>query len=190
VSSDVEILNLLCQISPVDDTEAQQIDFAKNWIGSGKELYRKIEPDIPSPHLVTYCALIDFDRKKISLGMHKLSGLWLPPGGHCHSDELPLETARRELMEEFRIEANFYSEQPFFLSITKTMGITDNRHIDVAFWYVSRYDSTREFAFDKTEFESVKSYFWDEVSSLATDCHIERFLNKLRRETLAKQIPK
>ena len=78
-------------------------------------------------------------------------------------------------MEEFGIVADFYSEDPFFLSVTKTAGTTDNGHTDVAFWYVSRYDSTKQFEFDKAEFDSVQSYSWDEIPLLSTDRHMGRF---------------
>lgn len=36
----------------------------------------------------------------VALHEHDRLGLWLPPGGHVERDELPHETARREVREE------------------------------------------------------------------------------------------
>lgn len=42
---------------------------------------------------------------KILMVKHRLLNLWLPPGGHVQSNEIILDTAKRELKEEAGIEA-------------------------------------------------------------------------------------
>lgn len=180
----VKIYDLLEKINPLDEKEAEHISFAKDWILSGSELYRRIKPDVPNIHLVAYCVLIDFERNKILLGAHKDSGLWLPPGGHCDSNEIPLETAERELLEETGVTANFHSTLPFFISITKTSGALDNGHTDVGFWYISKGDSTKpELNFDRAEFTDLQWFSLDEFPKESTDRHMTRFLKKLQGQT-------
>ena len=36
----------------------------------------------------------------IALHHHERLGIWLPPGGHIDRDELPIEAAKREVLEE------------------------------------------------------------------------------------------
>lgn len=40
------------------------------------------------------------DDNKVLLLHHKKLGMWLQPGGHIEDDELPHETAKREIIEE------------------------------------------------------------------------------------------
>jgi ADP-ribose pyrophosphatase YjhB (NUDIX family) len=49
---------------------------------------------------------IYFD-KKVLLIRHKLLNLWLPVGGEREGNETPLETARREVLEETGLEVKF-----------------------------------------------------------------------------------
>jgi len=44
---------------------------------------------------------------KILLIHHKKFNKWLPPGGHCNANEAPHEAARREVMEETGVTAQF-----------------------------------------------------------------------------------
>lgn len=45
--------------------------------------------------------------KRVLLIRHKLLDLWLPVGGEREGDETPLETARREVLEETGLEVKF-----------------------------------------------------------------------------------
>ena len=49
---------------------------------------------------------------RVLLHMHKKLDRWLPVGGHIDRDELPLEAARREVLEEAGLEVEFYSSEP------------------------------------------------------------------------------
>ena len=175
-----QIYDLLSKIDPIDEKEEEHIAFAKKWVLSGKELFRKFKPDVPDIHLVAYCLLIDFEKNKILLGAHKDAGLWLPPGGHCDYNELPLKTAERELMEEMGVTAEFYSSMPFFLSVTKTSGPNDRGHTDVGFWYISCGDSTQKIDYDRVEFNELKWFSFNEVPLEMTDHRMESFLKKLK----------
>lgn len=55
----------------------------------------------PESHFGVFFAPIDFVAKKVFIGHHKKSGLWLFNGGHLAEGELPLDTAEREMGEEW-----------------------------------------------------------------------------------------
>jgi 8-oxo-dGTP diphosphatase len=172
-----EIVDTLLGITPFDAEEKESIAFAVKWIDSGAELFRIVKPATPSTHLVAYCLLLNGERSRMLLGQHKESGLWLPPGGHVDNHEYPREAAIRELKEELRVQADLFSLDPFFLTITKISEIS--AHTDVGFWYLSKGNEEDCFWFDSQEFEEVKWFDLQDVLSLKTDRHMKRFIAKL-----------
>lgn len=48
-------------------------------------------------------------KKKVLLHLHKKLGLWLPVGGHIDRDELPEESALREIKEESGLDVELYN---------------------------------------------------------------------------------
>ena len=49
------------------------------------------------------------DAGKMLMIRHKKMGVWLPPGGHLHENELPCEAVLREVFEETGIRARVIS---------------------------------------------------------------------------------
>lgn len=54
---------------------------------------------------------------KILLIHHKKFDKWLPPGGHCDTNEAPHEAAIREVFEETGIKATFVIEEKVVLNL-------------------------------------------------------------------------
>ena len=50
---------------------------------------------------------------RVLLHRHRKLGLWLPPGGHIESNELPDEAAVREVLEEAGVRVELVGEVPF-----------------------------------------------------------------------------
>lgn len=95
----------------------------------------------PLSHFCVYFAAFDPDNKKIFLGLHKKSGLWLFNGGHMDKGEVPEETLNREIGEEWGVKVDLQSiGEPKLITITdinnptfiKTNKCT--RHYDI--WYM------------------------------------------------------
>ena len=173
------IAELIRAVPPHDSCEEAHQSQILDWIASGAPLFRIRKPDVPARHLVSYVALVDPARRKILLVDHKNAGLWLPTGGHVELDEDPAVTARRELAEELKLEASFLYPDPFFLTVTRTIGI-DANHEDVSLWYVLAGDAERPTWFDPAEFNSVAWFGFDEVPFERSDPHLRRFMNKLQ----------
>ena len=110
---------------------------------------------------------------------HKKAGLWLPSGGHVEVNEHPKESVKRELFEELRIDAEFLLEDPLFVTVTKTGGLTSG-HTDVSFWYVLKGDSTIDINYDTEEFERVCWFDFEAIPYENTDPHMKRFIRKFQ----------
>jgi 8-oxo-dGTP diphosphatase len=173
------IRDVVEQIQPFDEIEVEHRSKTLAWIDSAAQLFRVEKPAKPPKHLVSYFAVIDGN--KILLGNHVKAQLWLPSGGHVEPNEHLRETVKREVMEELSIDAKFLFEQPIFITIANTVGLTAN-HTDVSLWYVIKADSQIEIIFDRNEYHDVKWFRFDALPLNQTDPHLSRFIQKLKRE--------
>ncbi|HVX46339.1 MAG TPA: NUDIX domain-containing protein [Mycobacteriales bacterium] len=128
------VAQLVRGIAPVDELAEAHRDAAMQWLAATDDIYRRVKPSTPSPHLVAYFLLVDRPAASILLCDHRLSGLWLPTGGHVEPGEDPAVTVRREAAEELGITVDG-AGRPFFLTVTETVGPLPERHTDVSLWY-------------------------------------------------------
>jgi 8-oxo-dGTP diphosphatase len=178
------IQDVMAQIQPVDERERVDLADVNAWVESGAELYRREKPDVPAKHLVAYFAMVDGARKSLLLLDHVKAGLWLPPGGHVEVDEDPLETVRRELVEELGMKAAMVStiaQLPLFVTVTQTRGA--GSHTDVSLWYVVAGDEKMWLDPDPREFNGHRWQTLDQVLEAdisGLDPGMHRFVNKLK----------
>jgi 8-oxo-dGTP diphosphatase len=174
------VLEIVSGIRPFDDLEKEHIRETLEWIRSGRQIFRIQKPDTPPKHLVSYFVLFDEERRKVLLADHKKALLWLPAGGHMDVDEHPRTTVERECMEELGIPADFWRDEPLFLTSTVTVGAIGAGHTDVTLWYVLRGDSEQVLRFDEGEFNGIRWFDLSEIPFDRADPHMERFVEKLR----------
>lgn len=96
----------------------------------------------PQDHFCVYFAAYDPDRSKVFIGLHKKSGTWLFNGGHLDLGEDPAQALRREIKEEWGIEAKISDRTPASLiTITKIDNprVDCKQHFDL--WYPFAVDS-------------------------------------------------
>ncbi len=176
-----EIITTISSIIPFDQLEREHLDFVKDWIASGAEIFRIAKPDKPNIHLVSYFIVIDPCTNEFLLVDHKKSGLWLPSGGHVELNEHPNETVKREAQEELGIEAEFIVEEPLFLTVTRTVGDIA-QHTDVSLWYVLKGNRERRLTFDADEFHQIHWFQQKEIPHERTDPHMKRFIDKVMKK--------
>ncbi|GAA5063387.1 hypothetical protein GCM10023318_48120 [Nocardia callitridis] len=159
--------------------EQRHIAQTLDWLRGTDDIFRRVKPATPSPHLVSYVALIDPHARAIFLGRHRKASLWLPMGGHLEPGERPLDAARREAVEEIAIEPQFtvVGEEPLFLTVTTTRGPA--AHVDISFWHVISGNSALEYALDPAEFDGGHWWDFDKSTLPDSDPHLARFLTKL-----------
>ncbi|MFZ2206802.1 MAG: NUDIX domain-containing protein [Microgenomates group bacterium] len=73
----------------------------------------------PVSHFCTYFPSIDLQEKKVFIGLHKKSGLWLFNGGHLDSGETPYDGVTREIDEEWGMNVKLTIPRPSLLTVTK-----------------------------------------------------------------------
>ena len=132
------ITGLVSGIEPADDIGREHSRNALSWLAGTDDIFRRVKPLTPSPHLVSYFLLVDRPAGSVLLCDHRLSGLWLPTGGHVEPGEHPLDTVLRESVEELGVAAQpdaAFGDKPFFLTMTETAGPPAMRHVDVSLWF-------------------------------------------------------
>ena len=116
---------------------------------------------------------------------HRLSGLWLPTGGHVEPGEHPLGTVRREALEELGITAQpdtVFGDKPFFLTMTETVDLPATRHVDVSFWFALAGRVGQPLLPDQREFAQVRWWTAAELRHADLDRfepHLQRALDAL-----------
>lgn len=174
----LEIQKIIESIIPFDSIEERHKNFALNWIESGAELFRIEKPATPDPHLVSYFLLFNKCSNKVLLVDHKKALLWLPTGGHVEPDENPKTTVEREIQEELGVSPSFAFENPMFITVSTTVGLTAG-HTDVSLWYVLNGDTSFEYNYDKDEFAEIRWFSPSEISYERADPNLDRFICKL-----------
>ncbi|MFI7524422.1 NUDIX domain-containing protein [Nocardia salmonicida] len=178
--STAAVAELIAAMAPFDDLEQQHIEQTLDWLAATTDVYRRIPPATPSPHLVAYVVLVDPTERGLYLGRHRKSGLHLPMGGHLDPFEHPFAAARREAREELGIDASFdvVGQRPLFLTVTSTIGPTTG-HVDVSLWFVARGDRASRPDLDPGEFGGGQWWDLDPHGLPDTDPHLGRFIRKL-----------
>ena len=180
----VELIHeLVRDIEPFDDLEAEHRRDTLRWLESTDDVFRRTKPATPDRHLVSYVAVLDRAGRSSLLVDHVNAGLWLPPGGHVEPDEHPAATAGREAREELGIEPVFASDPPLpsFVTVTRTVGI-DRGHTDVSLWFVLAGARDMPITIDRSEFTAARWWSHDEVRAAdpaRLDPHYQRFITKI-----------
>lgn len=138
-------------------------------------------------HSCVYFAGYDKETKKVFIGHHKKSGLWLFNGGHIDIGETPEEAVDREIGEEWGVKISHEAiGEPKLLTIAPidNPNKTCRTHFDIWF-FVSL--SEKEFKPDQTlletEFHTTGWKSFDEARRLMNES-----ANLLAIDTIEKQI--
>jgi len=174
----VSVLDLVSAIVPGDELEARHRAETLDWLRETDDVFRRVKPDTPPKHLVSYVVPIDPVDGGVLLVAHRNAGLWLAPGGHVEPAEHPSDTARRELAEELGVTGA--AARPVFLSVARTVGV-DAGHTDVSLWFPATVSRRAKLTADQSEFAEVR--WWSRGDIAATDPaefdpHFARFLAK------------
>ena len=166
------IAGLVSGIEPADDLGREHSRNVLSWLARTDDIFRRVKPLTPSPHLVSYFLLVDRPARSVLLCDHRLSGLWLPTGGHVEPGEHPLETVRREAVEELGVTAQLdpaFGDKPFFLTMTETVGPPAMRHVDVSLWFALAGRVGQPLHPDQREFAGVRWWTARELRQVGLD---------------------
>jgi len=179
------IQQLVSDIDPFDQLEADHQADVLAWIASGDPLFRISKPDNPPKHLVSYFIVHDIATDKLLLINHLKSGLLLPAGGHVDLDEDPATTVIREAEEELGLAAVFqepYGNLPLFITATTTLG--QGQHTDVSLWYLVQGDTTQTYIYEAREMSGYEWFSLAEIMAMdqaKLDPHMHRFVRKMQK---------
>jgi 8-oxo-dGTP diphosphatase len=177
------IRKLVASVVPADAAEQEHRRQVLAWLDSTSDIFRRVKPRTPSPHLVSYFLLVDHDQGDVLLVDHRQAGLWLPAGGHVEPGEHPAATVRREAREELGIEAMFSpvtGEDPVFVTVTQ-IAAGPGQHTDVSLWFVLSCGRQHPLTPDPGEFREARWWTRDQIeraSPALFDPHMSRMLGK------------
>ena len=175
------VAGLVRAIEPFDEREARDRADTLAWVASGATLCRTAKPATPPEHLVSYIVAVDPAERQVLLVDHRLSGLWLPAGGHVEPGEHPADTARREMDEELGIAASLLGDRDGPRMVTRTRTVQGD-HLDVSLWYAFAVPTSAELAWDRREFLGVRWWPYEAIRHGAAtrfDPELPRFVAKL-----------
>jgi 8-oxo-dGTP diphosphatase len=181
------ITGLVSGIEPTDDLGREHRRHVLSWLAGTDDIFRRVKPRTPSPHLVSYFLLTDRPAGSVLLCDHRLSGLWLPPGGHVEPGEHPFATAGREAAEELGVAVEpdpAFGDRPFFLTMTETVGPPEMRHVDVSLWFALTGRAGQSLHPDRREFTQVRWWTVAELRHASPgrfEPHLVRALDALGR---------
>jgi 8-oxo-dGTP pyrophosphatase MutT (NUDIX family) len=158
------LIELVESLRPTDEVGARHREQALEWLRSTEDVHRRVKPATPSPHLVVYFLLVDAGAGRVLLCDHRLSGLWLPTGGHVEPGEDPADTVQREAQEELGLQG-VRAGAPFLLTVTGTVGAPETRHTDVTLWYAVPADLREPLEPDAREFAGVRWWSREQVAA-------------------------
>lgn len=182
---ETEIRALVEGLTPMDALEARHRAECLTWLAGTDDIFRREKPRTPSPHLVAYFLVRDEADGSVLLVDHVKAGRWLPSGGHVEPGEHPVETVRREVVEELGVPAVFsprFGERPALLTVTETVGRPEERHTDVSLWFVLSGSRDQALTPDPDEFRDVRWWTPQEVVAAqptTLDPHMGRMMAKL-----------
>ena len=179
-----DVAVLIEGVSPYDEVESEHRADALQWLRSTSDVFRRSPPATPVKHLVAYFLLSDPMEESVFLVHHRKAGLWLPTGGHVEVEEDPVDTVRRETLEELGVPARFVSVEPrpLFVTVTDTVGDAQTRHTDVSLWYLLCGFRQQPLRPDEREFAAARWWSHSEVAEADPELlepHLPRFLGKL-----------
>jgi 8-oxo-dGTP diphosphatase len=180
-SSVAVVHDLVSALAPGDELEGRHRAGTLAWLTQTDDVYRRVKPDTPPRHLVSYVVPIDPYDGAVLLVVHRNAGLWLPPGGHLEDDEHPESAARRELTEELGLDGSVVHPTPLFLTVTQTVGRYAG-HTDVSLWFVATVPRNTPLTPDDDEFAGLRWWSRAELAQADPshfDPHMARFLAKL-----------
>lgn len=179
------ITGLVTGLIPHDELARQHRTQTLEWLASTGDIFRRVKPAVPSPHLVSYFLLIDRTVGSVLLCDHRLARLWLPTGGHVEPQEHPYATVRRECVEELGTSAVpevHWGAKPFLLTVTETRDTPEHRHMDVSLWFALSGHVGQVLSTDEREFADVRWWTASEVRKADPtrfDPHLGRALDVL-----------
>ncbi len=119
---------------------------AKQIFEQGLKQDKLLRQDGTAKHFCVFFAGVDITRRQVFLGHHIKADCWLFNGGHIDRGELPLETVKREIFEEWGTEFGQFKieTQPVWLSLTQIKPTAYNRHnncqLHYDLWYLVHLD--------------------------------------------------
>jgi 8-oxo-dGTP pyrophosphatase MutT (NUDIX family) len=137
----------------------------------------------PYSHFCIYFAGYDPEAKKVFIGHHKKSGLWLFNGGHIDKGETPEEALEREIKEEWGTKINIKNiGKPKMLTITPINNPTKQKctkHYDIWFFVpLSKKKFTPDQTLLETEFYTTAWKSINEAKNLIIEKNTLKAISK------------
>lgn len=174
----IDLSSHLANYQPFDEKEARDKDRSIHLLNKfGQAAFDR---DNMAGHFTASSIILNQDRDKILLILHRKLNKWLQPGGHCDGNTDTFDVARTEVMEEIGLSADdFVTAKTIFRVDIHEFNFNDvpiHDHYDIR--YVSIIDQDVELTKNDREVIDLRWFDFDELQDLGD--HYKRMSHKLR----------
>jgi len=129
-------------------------------------------------HFCTFFLPVHLKSKSVYLGHHIKADDWIPPGGHIEPDEHPLDTIKREFLEELKHELMDEKIELFDIGIKLIDNPLHNCKAHWDLWYLVHTDKIN-FRFTKKEYYHASWFKLEKAVTLTQDKDQSIIMQKL-----------
>lgn len=134
-------------------------------------------------HICTFFVPINKAAGKIFIGHHIKADDWIPPGGHIKLDEHPVQTVKREFVEE--LNHSLTDEKIELFDLTIKYIINNPRHnckVHYDLWYLV-YTDKHDFNYTRKEFYQARWMKVSQAKQLIQNTDYRLVISKLLKTT-------
>lgn len=149
------------------------------------------DKDNPIDHFCSFFVPVYLPTVEIYVGHHIKANEWIPPGGHIEPGELPLDTVKREFIEELKYKLSDEKIELFdmdLMHIKKSVVRPCKIHRD--FWYYVLMTEKSDYVYDKGEFHDASWMPIDKAINKAFRSEIITHLTNLKNILTLTASPK
>lgn len=124
--------------APLDGAEMAALDHLRRFLTVASGPFDRTTLPV---HVTSSAIVLDLDRGRVLLHLHRRLGRWLQPGGHIEPGERPEDAALRETTEETAVAVRHPDTGPEIVHVDEHPGPDGHIHLDLRYLLLADVDA-------------------------------------------------